>query len=87
MMSGVGTSKRPESPLPHDFTLIINSNVVDVVTDETVPLLDVFRNALSLKATRFGCSSTAPASCWSTARRSIAAASSADKHCGPQNQP
>ncbi len=37
------------------FHLRVNGSVRSVRADENAPLLDVLRNALDLKATRFGC--------------------------------
>ncbi|MFZ0609141.1 MAG: (2Fe-2S)-binding protein [Xanthobacteraceae bacterium] len=38
-----------------DFDLTVNGKPVSVATDEETPLLDVLRNRLGLKGTRFGC--------------------------------
>jgi len=41
-------------PLP-SFDLVVNGKPVSVAADEETPLLDVLRNRLDLKGTRFGC--------------------------------
>ncbi|MGB7036750.1 MAG: (2Fe-2S)-binding protein [Xanthobacteraceae bacterium] len=38
-----------------NFELIVNEKPVSVAADEETPLLDVLRNRLGLKGTRFGC--------------------------------
>ncbi len=38
-----------------NFGLIVNEKPVSVAADEETPLLDVLRNRLGLKGTRFGC--------------------------------
>jgi nicotinate dehydrogenase subunit A len=39
----------------HSFDLIVNGEPVSVAIAEETPLLDVLRNQLNLKGTRFGC--------------------------------
>ena len=41
-------------PMP-SFDLTVNGQPVNVAADEETPLLDVLRNRLDLKGTRFGC--------------------------------
>lgn len=41
--------------MPDTISLTLNDSVHHVTVDEATPLLDVLRNTLGLKATRFGC--------------------------------
>jgi nicotinate dehydrogenase subunit A len=41
--------------MPRDIALNVNGRAVSVAAEDTTPLLDVLRNQLDLKGTRYGC--------------------------------
>jgi len=41
--------------MPRDIALHVNGRAVSVAAEDTTPLLDVLRNQLDLKGTRYGC--------------------------------
>ncbi len=48
---------------PHSISFTVNGQAVSVTVPEATPLLDVLRNQLDLKGTRFGCGAEQCGSC------------------------